>query len=447
MNISTPQVPSPETIRQQEFARFVLRAMRARVIFVPIIASLATLLVLLDPTPWKLAVLLVSVTVWGSIVAMDLVRVRQGRPYPYAFYPTEIIVAALMQAGMILITGGMESPLIIIWIPLGMLAGVGLGNSMGRARVVVAISAMIWLLALSGLLGWAPRTLPSFLQLENGFHDNTVYVVTKAVVLNMVIIVASQVGASLYGVFNRMLDQATGARQQALELMAERNRELVHLSSTIAHELKNPLASVAGLVQLLALGRGRADRQEERFQMLGREVDRMRRRLDELLNFSRPLGDLNLRSVRPLELMRELTALHEGMATERGVSLDPATEDPGSLPGDRRKLKQALVNLLQNALEASAAGGQVRWVARREDDHLLLGVEDLGPGFSPGVLLDRPRSGFTTKEGGSGVGLAVARGIAEQHGGALLLENRQGGGARALIRIPLQPPSGKELDS
>ena len=434
---STPQVPTPETIRQQELAKFVLRAMRARVIFVPIIAALATVLVLLDPTPWKLAVLAVCGIVWGSIVAMDLARVRQGRPYPYKFYPTEIIVAGLMQAGMILITGGMESPLVIIWIPLGMLAGVGLGNTLGRAWVLVAISAMIWLLALSGLLGWAPRTLPSFLQLDNGFHDNTVYILTKAAVLNMVIVVASQVGASLHGVFNRMLDQATCARQQTLELMAERNRELVHLSSTIAHELKNPLASIAGLVQLLALGRGRADRQEERFQMLGKEVDRMRCRLNELLNFSRPLGELNLRPIRPLDLMRELTALHEGMATERGVSLAPPAHDPDTAPGDRRKLKQALVNLLQNAIEASPVGATVQWVAARKDGYLLLGVEDRGPGFDPEARDACTRSGFTTKEGGSGVGLAVARGIAEQHGGTLLLEDRGGGGARALLRLPL----------
>ena len=441
---STPQVPSPEAIRKQELARFVLKAMRVRAIFVPIIAALATGLVLLEPTPWKLAILVVAVTIWGGIVAMDIKRVRRGEPYPFSFYPAELAIAGLMQAGMILVTGGMESPLIVIWVPLGMLAGVALGRGVGRFWVVVAISVMLWATALAGMLGWMPRTLPSFLRLEHGYLDAKVYVATKAAILNAVIVVSSHIGASLNGVFSRMVEQAASARQQTLAMMQERNQELVHLSGTIAHELKNPLASVAGLVQHLALGRGRADRQEDRFQMLGQEVDRMRRRLDELLNFSRPLGELDLRPVRPLELINELNAIHEGMAAERGVILRAPSSDPGTVPGDRRKLKQALVNLLQNALEASPPGSEARWIARAEDGWVMLGLEDRGPGFGPETLEAAPRAGFTTKEDGSGVGLAVARGIAEQHGGALLLEDRAKGGARAVIRLPLK---GKEVAS
>ncbi len=437
----TPQVPSPETIRQQELARFVLKAIRIRAIFVPIIAALATALVLLEPTTWKVAILVAAATVWGSIVAMDLAWLRKKRPNAFSFYPMELVLSALMQTCMIVITGGVESPLVVVWIPLGMLAGVGLGRRSGRWWVITAISAMLWLVTLSGLLHWVPRTLPSFLQLDPGFHDNSVYVITKAAILNGVIVAASQVGAAWYGVIERMLEQAATARQQALEALADRNRELVHLSSTIAHELKNPLASVAGLIQLLALGRANPDRQEERFQMLGKEVDRMRHRLDELLNFSRPVGDPELGQTAPLELMRQITSLHEGMARSGGVEVELPAQDPGALHCDGRKVKQALVNLLQNALEASPPGSVVRWIAAQEGDQMVLGVEDSGPGIEEQALELSLRAGFTTKEGGSGIGLTVARGIAEQHGGGLTLENRPQGGAKAVIRLPVKRPS------
>ena len=150
----TPQVPSPETIRQQELARFVLKAIRIRAIFVPIIAALATALVLLEPTTWKVAILVAAATVWGSIVAMDLAWLRKKRPNAFSFYPMELVLSALMQTCMIVITGGMESPLVVVWIPLGMLAGVGLGRRSGRWWVITAISAMLWLVTLSGLLHW-----------------------------------------------------------------------------------------------------------------------------------------------------------------------------------------------------------------------------------------------------------------------------------------------------
>jgi len=446
--LETPRVPSPETIRQQEMARFVFKAMRIRAIFVPIITLLALALVLIEPSRCKVIVLVVAASVWSTIVVLDLVRVRRNQPYPVRLYPLELIIAALMQSGFIVITGAMESPLLVIWIPLAMLTGVGLGPRGGRWLVIFTILALLWGMCLAGLYGLIPRTLPGFLRLDPGFQGNAAYVITKACIFSGVIVAASQVGAAWFGLIERMLEHATTARQHALEVLADRNRELVLLSSTIAHELKNPLASVAGLVQLLALSRGKADRQEERFQMLGKEVERMRHRLDELLNFSRPMGELDPTNVDPAQLMAQVGALHEGMARARGLEVAAPDGPPVKLACDRRKVKQALVNLLQNALEAAAPGGTVRWVIRPEGEDLLLGVQDSGPGLDDEILARAHRAGFTTKDGGSGVGLTVARGIAQQHGGDLVLQNLPEGGALAALRLPPtpgQPPEQEEV--
>jgi signal transduction histidine kinase len=293
-------------------------------------------------------------------------------------------------------------------------------------------------MALSGLLGWVPRTIPSFLDLGPGFYDRAIYVLTKAAVLNVAIVVSALVGTGLHKSIQRMLDQAIIAREQALEALADRNHELSYLSSAIAHELKNPLASIQGLVQLLDRPTAPEERQGARLEVLRKEVARMRDTLDEFLNFSRPLGDLTLEDVDIAALVAELDLLHEGLARARQLTVVPPAAGL-TLRCDRRKIKQALVNLLQNAFEATPAGGQITWVARRDARHVELGVRDTGPGLPP-ELLERGAVGSTTKPGGSGIGLAVARTIAAQHGGQLVAENLPGGGCQVLLRLPESSP-------
>ena len=172
----------------------------------------------------------------------------------------------------------------------------------------------------------------------------------------------------------------------------------------------------------------------------------MRTTLDDLLNFSRPLGDLTIVELDPNELLQEITLLHEGMARARGVHILSPLEPVEPFACDGRKVKQALVNLLQNALEATPGGGTVRWIARREGLRLLLGIEDSGTGVDPIILQRIANPGVTTKSGGSGIGLTVARTIAEQHGGSLLLENLAEGGFRAVLCLALPPTGHEESD-
>ena len=437
------KMPELRKIRDEEIAKLVPRFLRWRTIFLPVGILVLVLIVIAEPTRWRVGSLGVIIALLGGIWVLDAVRLRSKRAYAFSSYPMEVGLGLLMQSAIIWMTGSMESPVLVIWVPLSMVSGIALGHSGARLWLLGGQSAMIWLMALSGLLGWAPRTLPNFLDAGPGFYNRPIYVVTCAVVLTGVCAVASQLGATISATIERMLAQAFKARQHALDSLADRNQELVYMSGALAHELKNPLASIQGLVQLLALGRGDPARQTARFEMLGREIERMRLTLDDLLNFSRPLGDLTIVQLDPGSLLQELTLLHEGIARTRRVNILNPVEEIKPFPCDPRKVKQALVNLLQNALEATPGGGTVRWVARHEGGQLLLGVEDTGPGVDPAILERVSNPGVTTKSGGSGIGLTVARTIAEQHGGTLLLENMQGGGFRALLCLSL-PPSGHE---
>jgi signal transduction histidine kinase len=256
---------------------------------------------------------------------------------------------------------------------------------------------------------------------------------TAAAILAFLVVGGAGVGRAIRAVFDGMLRKALRAQQESLRLHAERVEELSALSAEIAHELKNPLASVKGLAGLLAPDL--AGKAAERLGVLRREVDRMQSILDEFLNFSRPLVPLALGRVDLGALAREVAALHEGLAHERGVPLAVRGEAAGRC--DPRKVKQVLINLVQNAVEASPQGSEVEIeVGALPGGGAALGVLDRGPGLDPllGDTIFEP--GVTTKPRGSGIGLTVARALARQHGGEIALSARPGGGCAAELRLP-----------
>jgi signal transduction histidine kinase len=177
----------------------------------------------------------------------------------------------------------------------------------------------------------------------------------------------------------------------------------------------------------------------ERLTVLRREVDRMQAVLDEFLAYSRPLVPLDPEDVDVTALAREVVELHEGMAEERGVRLEVVGE-PAGQRCDPRKVRAVLINLVQNAIEASPRGEVVRVeLARDAGGGLTMHVLDRGLGIDPAIAGRLFTVGATTKAKGNGLGLALARGLARQHGGELVLERREGGGAAAIVTLPAEP--------
>jgi len=213
-----------------------------------------------------------------------------------------------------------------------------------------------------------------------------------------------------------------------------RLRDLITWSGEIAHELKNPLTGIKGLAQLMQLDPSRAP---ERLELLLNEVDRMRLIVDEFLNFSRPFVASAQQIVDLGELCREVVAVHEGVAAERGVTLI-ASGDTLEVRCDPRKVKQILVNLVQNALEASTEGGEVRVAIESQNGFASVRVMDRGCGLSPAIRRHGFQAGVTSKAKGSGLGLGIARSLAEQHGGSLRLCDRDSGGCIAEVLLPIR---------
>src|SRR5262249_9739166 len=143
--------------------------------------------------------------------------------------------------------------------------------------------------------------------------------VALVAVATMLTFFSRQMGLRVRRNFDKNLERTVAARDGALQGYAEQMRDLHALSGEIAHELKNPLASIKGLAALVA--RELQGKPAERMAVLRGEVDRMAGILEELLTFSRPLVPLSLEEVDLAALTREVVDLHEGMAGDRRLAL------------------------------------------------------------------------------------------------------------------------------
>jgi len=136
-------------------------------------------------------------------------------------------------------------------------------------------------------------------------------------------------------------------------------------------------------------------------------------------------------------LLEEVSELSAPLAARRGVSL--TAEGRGRVKADREQLRRAAVNLVRNAVEAAPWASEVVLRARSAGGEATLEVLDRGPGLTPDARASLFRPFFTTKERGTGLGLALAKKVADAHGGQLALADREGGGTVATLKVPDAP--------
>jgi len=205
------------------------------------------------------------------------------------------------------------------------------------------------------------------------------------------------------------------------------------MGAQVAHEIKNPLTAIKGLSDLLAEGATiPADR--KKLEVMSGEVARIERILQDYLSFSRPLGELTRESVDVADTLRSFEGLLGHRAERAGVSLDLAG-DALVARVDARRVKEAVLNLVLNAFEATERGGTVRVSWARAGGAVEVTVEDSGRGMSDAVARRAGEAFFTTREGGTGLGVRLARRVAEEHGGSLVFESESGKGTRARLTL------------
>ncbi len=208
------------------------------------------------------------------------------------------------------------------------------------------------------------------------------------------------------------------------------------LSAKLAHELRNPLQSVKGLVELEA--RAAEGKSARRLAVVLEEVARLEALADRYLRYTSPFPAGSPVPTNALTLAQDCLDTTEARALENAVSLRLEGEFiEASL--DTASLHMALCNLLGNAIDASSRGGEVCLHLIVTRDTIAFVVRDLGVGMSPEQLKRAGTPFATGKSGGTGLGLAITKQIAEAHGGALVIESNAGVGTTATITLPRTP--------
>ncbi len=240
--------------------------------------------------------------------------------------------------------------------------------------------------------------------------------------------------AALGGSLNRMLDR--------LEAAVERERRFV---ADASHELRTPLANLKAELDLALLRARSPSELVDAVRSASEETDRLSRLADDLLLLaSADGGRLPMRreDIDVAGLIRETVESSSGRASSLGVTLIASGEDGVRARLDADRIRQAVGNLINNALRQTPTGGRVTVEASSTSTMLSIVVADTGRGFPPSFLphafdaFTRADAARARPTGGAGLGLAIVRSVAEAHGGTVEARNREEGGAIVVMRIP-----------
>jgi len=232
--------------------------------------------------------------------------------------------------------------------------------------------------------------------------------------------------------------------QERATQRAERLASLGTLTAGLAHEIRNPLVSVKTFLQLLPERLNDTEFRTTFLEITTFEVERITRLLSQLLEFARPT-EPKLHPEDVALIVRQMGLLARNEAIKHGISLDWTV--PMDLPKvllDAEQIKQVLQNLLMNAIQATPEGGRVQVDVRPARkagavQHVQIEVADSGSGIPEENLEKIFTPFFTTKEKGTGLGLAVAHRIIEDHGGTMEVTSQVGRGTTFVITLPLDP--------
>lgn len=239
-----------------------------------------------------------------------------------------------------------------------------------------------------------------------------------------------------------MARQEEHNRLHAQIAQLDRRHSLGEMAASIGHELNQPLTAILADAQLaqhgLAAQRFSQAQLNDLFEDIEKNTLRASQILDRIRSFIRT-KKLMFEPVALPPLLQDVADLASTEARAQGVSFQFDLEDSHlRVMGDSIQLSQIVLNAYLNAIQAMANSPQrlIRVSTRREGAQAVLCIEDTGPGLAPEFAAQVGTAFFSTKEQGLGVGLSISRAIAEQHGGALSIDNGPAGGARVTLRLP-----------
>ena len=222
---------------------------------------------------------------------------------------------------------------------------------------------------------------------------------------------------------------------------ADRLAAISRVSGGVAHEVKNPLNAILLHVEVARSKLARGDSAvEPQMEIISREILRLDRVVKTFLDFTRPV-ELKLRPVLLQQILGEIADLARPQAAAANIKVVAAPEalaaDGVEVTVDSDLFKQAVLNVVVNAIQAMPEGGELRFEASASKNTAEIRISDTGPGIPPDLKEKIFRLYFTTKTGGSGIGLAMTFRIVQLHDGTIDFSSEPGKGTTFVIRLPL----------
>jgi len=304
----------------------------------------------------------------------------------------------------------------------------------GRFCYIPIVIAAAWFGLRGGLLAAAlisAAVLPYILTAKLGAHE----LASEYAEIVFYFAVALLAGA----LFDRELRAREKAENMRLQLERSHKLSLVgQIAAGMAHEIKNPLASVKGAVEILSDESVSPGERDEFRKIVFKEIKRMNNSITDFLEFARP-SETTFERIDLSEVATASWKQIQAQAGKRNISVTVSADDKLYINGDEEKIHQVLLNLLLNAIDASEDNSQVIVRLRRETEGeiVLIQIEDNGGGIDEADIARVFEPFFTTRSSGTGLGLAIAKTIVERHGGTISLKNRPEGGVIASIELPL----------
>jgi signal transduction histidine kinase len=239
-----------------------------------------------------------------------------------------------------------------------------------------------------------------------------------------------------FGVLVAIRDAETRRQIRSQLDISTRLSAISRLTGGVAHEIKNPLNAMALHLEVLKNKLQQDGAQHSEIEVIGREISRLDRVVKTFLDFTRPV-DPAMRTLNLSEIVRQVASLVQPEADRRGIQVSVEVSDPHiAIQGDEDLLKQAILNVVNNGIEAMERDGRLLIRLERAGDEAMLSIADSGPGIPPEVRDKIFNLYFTTKSGGSGIGLAMTFRVVQLHNASIDFESSPEQGTVFRLRFP-----------
>jgi len=423
MFASTPAQPARSAEATARVRRALRRPSGEDVYPVAFYLAVAAVLAATGYTAWRIAlVALAGVTLQvGSLARRRRVEGRHCVNADMDQLASHVVLHQsphFLATGVIVaVTGGVRSPLLITLIGAYTAASAVVGDRR-QTRLLLGATAVA-----VGVLALLPRA----------FTGPDLPASAFAILAAVSVLGTGALLVPVHALIRRKRDEFVRQRSDIASDALARAESLEQIGSKLAHELKNPLTGVKALVQLGLRSQAEAS-SHERLEIVEREVTRMQEILQNYLSFTRPLQGVTPRRVDIGPLVSDTLVVLSARADDARVRL--YAQGDATIEADPHRLKEALLNLVANAIEATPPGGDVAVEVRSAGGETEIVVRDTGRGMPPDTLRRIGTPFFTTRDDGTGLGVVLARSVIEQHGGSMRYESEPGKGTSVKVTLP-----------